>query len=239
MIYSRSLENSLIEIVINLFIKIFTCSLLNIQFSYKVHRLPSPKSDLADGGHWDVATQSLYYVDLSETKPTLNRYDYHLNRVFSARIRNRTAFSSFIIPLKCKKNQFAVGVGRNIEVINWDGVSDEATVLRTVINVEPDEFYSTNSLNDAKADPTGRLYAGTERALFCKDDPTVANASLYSFSKRTGLVQYVTNVYSSNGLVWNKNKRLFYYVDSCKFYIREYEWDPKTGAICKLRRFHS
>lgn len=136
-----------------------------------------------------------------------------LNRVYSASIRNRT-YSSFMIPLKCRKNEFAVGVGRNIEVVDWDGIPDEATVIRTVIMVEPQDIYSTNSLNDAKADPTGRLYAETERSLFCKADATMANASLYSYSKCCGLTQYVTNLGSSNGLGWNKNKNLFYYSHS-------------------------
>lgn len=164
------------------------------------------------------------------------RYDYRENRVYAARIRNRTEFTSFIIPIKCKKNQFAVGLGRNIEIIHWDGCSQEAEVIRTVINVEPDSFYSTNSLNDAKADPHGRFYGGTERSLFCKDDPKVANASFYLYTKRDGLVRFRSDVYSSNGLTWNKKKRKFYYVDSCKFDIKEYDWNPKTGAICKLTK---
>lgn len=180
-----------------------------------------------------MKTQSLYYNDFSTTKPTLLRYDYRENRVYSARIRNRTEFTSFIIPIECKKNQFAVGLGRNIEIIYWDGRSDEADVIRTVVNVEPNDFFKTNSLNDAKADPYGRFYGGTERSLFCKDDPSVANGTFFMYTKRNGVVTLRNDVYSSNGLTWDKKKRKFYYVDSCKFDIKEYDWDPKTGAICK------
>lgn len=172
---------------------------------------------------WDESTRNLYYADLGGIQPTLVRYDYRKNRAYSTSIRNRTAFASFIIPIKCKKNQFAVGVGRNIEIIHWNGYSSEAEVFRTVINVESGDFYSTNSLNDGKADPWGRLFAGTERALFCNDDSSVANGTFFMYTKRDVLIQYRNDVYSSNGLTWNKRKKKFYY-----------DWDPSTGLIRKL-----
>lgn len=202
---------------------------------YEIHLLPSPKSDIADGPHWDVETQSLYCIDFTNEKPTLNRYDYHENQTYSARIRNRTEFSSFIIPISGKKNQFAVGLGRSIVIIHWNGRSEEAKVIRTVVSVEPGDYYSTNSLNVAKADPYGRFYGGTERSLFCKDDPNVANGTFFMFTEKGGIVQYRSDVYSSNGLTWNVAKKKFYYVDSCKFDIKEYDWDPSTGLICKCK----
>lgn len=225
------------------------------QVAIKIQVLPSPKSETADGLHWDVIfiwiiinliesstftsipqvdTQSLYYTDQSETNPTLLRYDYRENRFYSARIKNRT-FTSFIIPIKCKKNKFAVGIGRSIEIIQWDGYSAEAEVIRTVINVEPSDFYKFNVFDDAKADPCGRFFGGTLRGTArCDNDPKVANASLYSYTKKQGLIQWRSDVYISNGLTWNKKKKKFYYNDSCKLNIKEYDWDPKTGAICKL-----
>lgn len=114
------------------------------------------------------------------------RYDHRENRVYSARIKNRT-FTTFIIPIKCKKNQFAVGIGRSIEIIQWDGYSAEAEVIRTVINIEPSDFYKFNVFDDAKADPYGRFFGGTVRGTaLCKNDPKVANGSLYSYTKKQG-----------------------------------------------------
>lgn len=141
--------------------------------------------------------------------------------------------------MKCKKNQFAVGIGRSIEIIQWDGYSAGAEVIRTVINVEPSDFYKFNAFDDAKADPCGRFFGGTLRGkALCTDDPNVANASLYSYTKTQGLIQWRSDVYISNGLTWNKKKKKFYYNDSCKFNIKENDWDPKTGAICRLIVFH-
>lgn len=189
---------------------------------------------MADALHWDSETQSLYYADLGGVQPTLIRYDYHNNRSYSARIRNRTAFASFIIPIRCKQNQFAVGVDRNIEIIEWDGRSPEADVVRTVINVEPGDYFNTNVLNDGKADPFGRLYAGTLRSMLCTDDSNVANATFFMYTKRDGLVCLRSDVYVSNGLTWNTRQRKFYYIDSCTFDIKEYDWNPWNGQICKL-----
>lgn len=165
--------------------------------------------------------------------PTLRRYDYRENRVYLARIRNRTEFTSFIIPIKCAENQFAVGLGRIIEIIYWNGYSEEADVIRTVVNVEPGDFYRTNVFDDAKADPCGRFFGGTLRQQLCNIDPQVANASLYMYTTRRGLIQLKSNVLVSNGLTWNKRKRKFYYNDSYSFVIKEFDWDPKTGNICE------
>lgn len=204
-----------------------------------MHLLPSPKTVISDGPHWDVNTQSLYYADLAAngSENTLLRYDYKENRVYTASIINRNKFASFLIPLKCKKNQFAVGIGRSIEIIKWDGCSPFAKVIRTIVNVEVDSRYDTNVFNDGKADPCGRFFGGTERTAFCRNDSQLANASFYRFTSEDGLRQLKSDVYSSNGLTWNTKKKKFYYIDSCKFDIKEYDYDKKTGEICKYFAF--
>lgn len=179
-----------------------------------------------------METQSLYYNSASENDPALMRYDYRKHYVYTAKIKNRN-HTSVVIPIRGKKNQFAVAIGRNIEIIYWDGYSKEAEVIRTVINIEPGDFYSTNVFNDAKADPCGRFFGGTLRMSLCKDDPKIANASFVSYTKKRGLIRWRSDVYISNGLTWNKKKRKFYYIDSCEQNIKEYDWNPKNGAICK------
>lgn len=41
--------------------------------SYEVEIIQSPVSILAEGPHWDIRRQSLYYVDLMSDTPTIYR----------------------------------------------------------------------------------------------------------------------------------------------------------------------
>lgn len=52
--------------------------------SYKVEELPSPVSQIGEGPHWDVASQSLYYIDIYGTDASLHRYDYAENKTYTA-----------------------------------------------------------------------------------------------------------------------------------------------------------
>lgn len=60
-----------------------------------------------------------------------------------------------------------------------------------------------------------------------------ANSSLYRYSKKDGLVRLLDNLRVANGLAWNRKTNKFYYVDSCDFYVREYDWNPNNGDICE------
>lgn len=52
----------------------------------KVEIVPSPFAVLGEGPHWDVDTQSLYYVDIYGKEVSILRYDLKENRVYSAAI---------------------------------------------------------------------------------------------------------------------------------------------------------
>lgn len=131
--------------------------------SYKVEVVPSPKSELGEGPHWDEATQSLYYNDIYGTEGSVLRYDYKENKVYSATIENEPVVS-FIIPVANSPDHFAVGIGRRVGVIEWDGVSPKAKLKHIGLEVEEDgEHADITRFNDAKADPHGRFYGGTMR----------------------------------------------------------------------------
>lgn len=52
--------------------------------SYSVQVIEEPKSSLGEAPHWDIARQSLYYVDIFAEKPTILRYDAVLDQTFVA-----------------------------------------------------------------------------------------------------------------------------------------------------------
>lgn len=198
--------------------------------------VPSPISVIGEGPHWVVDTQSLYYCDIYGTEATILRYDFNENKTYLATVENEPVIS-FIIPVKNTADQFAVGIGRRVGVIQWDGKSPKAKVLRSVLEVEQSDEYKNNRFNDAKADPTGRLYAGTMRKEECGDLFGAFNGSLYKYAADESLVKLRGGVRVSNGLAWNEQKRKFYFVDSCDMDVKQFDWDPKTGDLSKYSRF--
>ena len=83
--------------------------------------------------------------------------------------------------------------------------------------------------NDGKCDPIGRLWAGT----MVMQGPRGGGA-LYRLDSR-GLVPIVTGVTCSNGIVWTKDKRTMYYIDTPTREIVAYDFNSKTGEISNRR----
>lgn len=65
----------------------------------------------------------------------------------------------FILPVDGTDDQFVVGVERKFLVIQWDG-KDGSTVKVVKELGEVDQAVPTTRINDGKADPKGRLFAG-------------------------------------------------------------------------------
>jgi gluconolactonase len=129
--------------------------------SYKIEVVESsPRSVLGEGPHWDIERQCLYYIDIYGTSQSISRYDYNENKTYNAIIPGYPVVS-FIIPVESKSDQFLIGVGKKLLIIQWDGKSGEAKPLNIVGEVEND--MPENRFNDAKCDPAGRFYGGTMR----------------------------------------------------------------------------
>lgn len=138
--------------------------------------------ELGEGPHWDQASQSLYYVDIfgkaiHKYTPSTNQ---HTTAVLgnssksqtNAFVRNQHFIAGkhvgFIVPVEGKSDQFVVGLGRTIALVTWDGVSQEASRVEVLAEVENRAGVDGNRFNDGKADPVGRLWAG--RYLVCLEN---------------------------------------------------------------------
>lgn len=62
----------------------------------------------------------------------------------------------------------------------------------------------------------------------------VAAGTFYRYIKGEGVKDLLHNIHVSNGLAWNEKEKKFYFIDSCKFDVKEYDYDQKSGDICKL-----
>ncbi|CAH1392189.1 unnamed protein product [Nezara viridula] len=171
--------------------------------SPKVEKLPIPSVVLGEGPHWDIATQSLYLIDISGSQ--LIRYDPKANKAFIVKLD--VPLASFIIPVEGSKGQYVVGSGIKLYLIKWDGTSDKAESVELLHQLTNDS--EANRINDGKCDNTGRLWFGT---MSKEDIFNTKNGKLYSYSKKEGCREFVSGVGISNGLAWEGN--IMYYIDS-------------------------
>uniref|UniRef100_A0A0K8TA38 Regucalcin n=1 Tax=Lygus hesperus TaxID=30085 RepID=A0A0K8TA38_LYGHE len=190
---------------------------------YKIERLNIDGLGLVEGPHWDVETQSLFFVDLRVGK--INMYTPATKRFISIKTWDGT--TSFIIPVRDRSDHFVVGEKLNVTLIHWD-VENNKIVSKQVLATMPDK--PTNRLNDGKCDSSGRLWLGTMSDARGKDIKTGAG-SFYSYSKNEGVKLQLKNITISNGIAQSLDNKKFWYVDSTKYRIDEYDFNIDKGEI--------
>jgi sugar lactone lactonase YvrE len=86
-------------------------------------------------------------------------------------------------------------------------------------------------MNDAKADPAGRFWAGT----LC-DDGVRGGAALYRLEADGTVVRALAGVTVSNGLAWSADGRTMYYVDTPTGGVDAFAFDAGSGTLGDRRR---
>ncbi|KAK9869821.1 hypothetical protein WA026_003550 [Henosepilachna vigintioctopunctata] len=207
--------------------------------------------EFGEGPHWDIQTQSLYFVDYL-TK-SINRYEPATKSHFKARLDD---YSSFIIPVEGEPNKFVVSVGKDIAIITWDGVKENIEDIETLVKV--DNVDNKNRLNDGKCDVLGRLWTGLMRTDIVEVVPTspdkneqnktkfwelVPNSvnqsesvtgSFYSYGDGT-LKKHFDQVDISNGIAWNKDNTRMFFIDSMKNRVDQFDFEVKSGELSNRR----
>lgn len=89
---------------------------------------------------------------------------------------------------------------------------------------DPEPDRPGNRLNDCKADPQGRLFAGS-----MSEGAKGPTGGLWRYDGAAK--RLVSDLIISNGLGWSPDARRFYLVDSAKGEINLFDHDPKSGAL--------
>lgn len=136
---------------------------------------------LGEGPHWDVESQSLYFVDMPSrevhkyTPTTKTHTKVEIKGKNSSKkkkeknlqinllmISGTESVVSLIIPVEGERNTFLITMGCEVALIVWDGVSTKLSSIEKLGSVEN---IDGNRLNDGKADALGRLWAGNNGKL--------------------------------------------------------------------------
>jgi sugar lactone lactonase YvrE len=96
---------------------------------------------------------------------------------------------------------------------------------------DPEADLSTNRFNDGKCDPAGRFWAGTMHL----GPNRTASASLYVMHADQRVEKKFGPVTVSNGLVWTKDARTMFYIDTPRKNVIAFDFDNSSGVISNER----
>ncbi|BFZ16390.1 hypothetical protein BsWGS_19429 [Bradybaena similaris] len=191
--------------------------------------MASPKIEVAlktccpsigEGPHWDVKSESLYFVDI--VTGGIHRWDSKTGQ--ESKI-NLDGTVGFVIP--CERGGLVAGLGRTISHVDWDTAN--TTVLAEV------EQGTKNRFNDGKCDASGRLWAGT---MGFETTPGIVDSgqgSLYSFSADHKLTKHLGSIDISNGIDWTDDNSVMYYIDSVPRKVYAFDFNINEGTISNQR----
>ena len=175
------------------------------------------RPEVGEGPHWDHASQTLWFVDL--TGGTVFRYH----------------------PLDGTVDQFSVGqevgaaiprdVGGVVLAVR-DGIAvaaEDGDGFRIAVPIEGTR--RTNRMNDAKCDPAGRLLAGTTAFDF-----TPRSGALYRIDPDWSETTVVSDVTTSNGTAWSPDGGRMYFIDSATQGVDVFDYDVASGSLGTRRR---
>ncbi|KAG5883046.1 hypothetical protein JTB14_010435 [Gonioctena quinquepunctata] len=198
-----------------------------VEMGPKVERLQAVGvTELGEGPHWDVESQSLYFIDIFGK--SIHKYvpatDTHTKAVIG------TNHVSLIVPVEGENDKFLISIGRDLAVVTWDGESEKVSNIDKIYEVDSTPEVSSNRFNDGKCDPSGRLWAGTMGEEPTNGQVKKEQGSLYSFWNDT-VTRHLSKLGISNGLAWNEKLKKMYYIDTHRFSIYEYDFDINNGTI--------
>lgn len=105
---------------------------------------------------------------------------------------------------------------------------DETTGESTYIG-DPEPNILENRFNDGKCDPAGRFWAGS---ICLTKHP---EAALYCLHTDLRIEKKFSPVTNSNGIIWSRDARTMYYIDTPSKKIRAFDYDRETSDITNER----
>lgn len=181
-----------------------------VELAYKI------KSELGEGAFWDHRTQRLFWVDITGLKVHIYDPKTSINKSFAT-----PSMVGTVVPGNNDKAVIALVDG--IYILNI--LNGEISLLS---DVEADMTY--NRFNDGKCDPNGNLWVGSMHF-----DQTMPKANLYKVDGKGNAAKMLDSITISNGIVWTKDSRTMYYIDTPTGHIRAYDFDVTNSLISNER----
>ncbi|MCY7317761.1 MAG: SMP-30/gluconolactonase/LRE family protein [Ramlibacter sp.] len=182
---------------------------------------------LGESPFWHPLERMLYWVDIPAMQ--LRRCD----------VMAQGAVESWAMP--SEPGCIAPAESGGLVIALRDGIYRTRSWRGELVRVAGFEFDPrTTRFNDGKADPLGRMWAGTMYEP--KDAP---NAKLYSVDCRPDngnggqpvIEQKAQGATTANGLAWSPDGKTVYWSDTPSHAIRAWDWDADSNAMRNERVF--
>lgn len=178
---------------------------------------------LGEGAIWDSENNVLLWVDVVRSKLFVYDPTTKFNRMVDFRQMIGT-----VVPRKGYKNQVVAALHRGVCIADISKPSVQ--IIKWLGNPTEEINKFNNRFNDGKCDPQGRLWAGT-MDLTCKQD----EGALYCINTDHSIDIKVSPATIPNGIVWTKDTKTLYWIDTPKRCVDAFDFYSDTGII-KNRR---
>lgn len=168
------------------------------------------KAKLGEGPYWDETHSKLLWVDIDGCK---------LNTYSPANEENtQLAFGQKVTAVvKRKKGGHLLAMTDGVYIFEGDRLEKIAS---------PEKVVSYQRFNDGKCDPAGRFWAGT-----MVTDGDAKDAALYRIDTDQSCQKMIDGVQISNGLAWDMNRQVMYYIDTKTQQVVSYQYNLDSGDI--------
>lgn len=170
---------------------------------------------LGEGPVWDAASNSILWLDILKGEIHQFNTNTKQNSIFTA-----GEMIGCIAPRE--QGGFIAGLENGIGFIDI-----EKKEVKHIIN--PEEGLN-NRFNDGKADAAGRFWLGSMSKTEEEN-----NGNFYMVDTDLSIHRKLENVSISNGLAWNADNTILYYINTPTNYIFAFDFDMETGSINNQR----
>lgn len=175
------------------------------------------KSELGEGALWNYKANELYWIDIE------GKY-FHIYNPLTKQNRPYEMPSKIGTVVPYTQNEVIVALQDGIYRFNF---LDKTLTLFSDIESKLIE----NRFNDGKCDPAGNLWLGSMH----NSDNEKRSGGLYMITKNGVAEKKIDQVRISNGIVWTKDEKTMYYIDTPTGEIRAYDYAIKSAAISNER----
>lgn len=179
-----------------------------------------PYAELGEGPHWDIPTQTLYWVDIPA------RLVHSMGATGVHRSWNVGMPIGAAVPRASGGLVFAGGAVGGNGFYALDTETGSVTELATT----PDLPHTR--MNDGKCDRAGRFYAGSMDA-----DEKPGRGKFYRFDTDHSVTELYDGIGISNGLGWSPDDKRMYYIDSFAYRVDVVDYDLATGQMGERQVF--
>ena len=177
--------------------------------------------ELGEGPLWDEASQAIYWLDIEQGQ--IHAFSAQTKAFNTIDVYQRIGCIAF----RERSNEFIAGLQNGFATI------DRSNGAVTIV-ADPEKHLTGNRFNDGKCDPAGRFWAGT---MSLNEETGAGN--LYVLDYDRTVKKKMEGVTISNGMAWNADKTIFYYIDTPTKMITSWNYNNDSGDITNKRTIFS